>query len=121
MDELDQKLESILGNPDIMQQIMQLANQLEKPSVGKNNTSETNEPEKKPSPAPLPADALHGLSALLSSASVDKNQQALLNALKPYISEIKVRKLEKAIQAAKMAQLASGYLNNGGLRQLIGG
>lgn len=119
MDELDKKLEAILGNPELMQQIMHLAGQIGEPEE-KKKTQEAESPS--PSVKPIiDSNALRNISALLDKTGTDRNQQALLTAMRPYIGELKMQKLEKAMQAAKMAQLASIYLNNGGLGQLIGG
>ena len=60
------------------------------------------------------------LSTLAGNAAVDGNQQALLRALNPYLSNKKVDKLERAMRAAKIARMASGFLGQGGLSALIG-
>jgi len=60
------------------------------------------------------------LASFAGAGVVDSNQQALLQALGPYISQPKVGKLEKAMRAAKMARLASGFLGQGGLSLLTG-
>lgn len=120
MDELDKKLESILGNPDLMKQIMELAGQIGNSSQEVPKPTEETKNVGTAQPI-MDTNALRNISNILSKTGIDKNQQALLNAMRPYIGEIKIQKLEKAMQAAKMAQLASYYLNNGGLRQIIGG
>jgi len=43
--------------------------------------------------------------------SIDKNQQALLRALSPYLSRQRIKKLENAMRAAKMAGFAASALN----------
>ena len=63
---------------------------------------------------------LQKISGLAGQTGIDKNQQALLCALSPYISQGKVTKLEKAMRAAKMARLASGFLGSGGLQLFSG-
>ena len=50
----------------------------------------------------------------------DTDQQTLLAALSPYLSQNRVKKLENAMRAAKMARLASAFLGNGGLQMLSG-
>lgn len=120
MDDLDNKLNTILGNPEIMKQIMELAGQIggaaEMPDTTKSQPNESS------GAGPImDSNALRNISALLTKTGTDKNQQALLSAMRPYIGELKMQKLEKAMQAAKMAQLASFYLNNGGLSHLMGG
>lgn len=108
MDDLDSKLESILGNPQIMEQIMNIAGQ-----VGGNSdtTGQDNNQTEQTAPAPIiDSGSLRNLSNLLGNTSIDKNQQALIRALSPYVGAQKTGKLERAMQAAKIAQMASGFL-----------
>ena len=51
---------------------------------------------------------------------MDQEQQALLQALSPYLSHTRVEKLERAMRAAKMAGLASTLLSSGALQNLLG-
>lgn len=110
MSELEEKLNQVLGNPQLMQQIMSLAQ-----SMG------TNPPETKPEPKPEPKSdpafsldpgMLQKAAAMVGRTGVDANQRALLRALGPYVSRERVRKLEKAMQAAKIAVLASSMLQS---------
>jgi len=113
MDQMEDKIGAILNNPQLMQQIMTMAQ-----SLGQNSAA----PEPVPGPA-LPnfdPSMLTRLSALAGQSRVDGNQQALLAALHPYLSHRKVEKLEKAMRAAKMARMASGFLGQGGLSLLTG-
>ena len=117
MEELEEKLGSILSNPQMMQQIMSLAQSL----GGSQESQSSKEPE--PSVPALPnidIGMLQKLSGLAGQGSIDREQQALLSALGPYISRDRVGKLEKAMRAAKMARLASTFLNQGGLSLLTG-
>lgn len=114
MDQMEDKISAILGNPQLMSQIMNMAQ-----SLGQNE-----QPQKQPEPAiPLPnidPSMIQKLSSLAGQSGVDGNQQALLRALDPYLSRRKVEKLEKAMRAAKMARMASGFLGQGGLSALMG-
>ena len=117
MEEQEEKLGSILSNPQMMQQIMSLAQ-----SLGSNQEPQ---PSKEPEPAApalpnIDMGMLQKLSGLAGQSSIDREQQALLSALGPYISRDRVGKLEKAMRAAKMARLASTFLNQGGLSLLTG-
>ena len=49
-------------------------------------------------------------SSVLSGFSPDSHQQALLQALRPYLSPERIRRLQQAMQAARMAQLAADSL-----------
>lgn len=114
MDNLEEKLGAILSDPDMMQKIQAMAQ-----SLGQNSTTPAATSQPNPVPSIDPA-LLQKLSGFAGQTGIDKNQQALLHALCPYISQNKVTKLEKAMRAAKMARLASGFLGSGGLQLLSG-
>ena len=125
MSELDDKLNSILSNPAMMQQIMSLAQAL--------NQSEAQQPQQQqqqqPPPPPVPQNQvqqanfassneralnpnmLSKIAGIMQRSSIDKNQEALLRALRPYLSKQKLDKLERAMHAAKMAGIASEMVN----------
>lgn len=115
MDQLEDKLGAILNNPQLMGQIMSMAQSL----------GQTAPPQEAPQ-APMPElpnfdpKLLTKLSSLAGQGQVDGNQKALLTALHPYLSSRKVEKLEKAMRAAKMARMASSFLGQGGLSLLTG-
>lgn len=115
MSELDDKLNSILSNPAMMQQIMALAQTL----------NQSDSQQQKPNPAPPPQqpaesplnepslnpNLLSKVATLMQRGSIDKNQESLLRALSPYLSKQKLQKLERAMHAAKMAGVASEMVN----------
>ena len=106
MGDMEDKLNTILSNPAMMQQIMALAQ-----SMGQDEQKNTNIPL--PDSAPeIDMGMIQRLSGLAQSTGVDKNQQVLLNALCPYLSRDRIGKLEKAMRAAKMAKLATGIMGN---------
>lgn len=120
MSELDEKLSSILSNPQMMQQIMSLAQSMNQPS---------GEPEPPPKAAQAPdsfssqamnLSLLGKLSNIMERGSIDKNQQSLLKALAPYLSREKIQKLERAMHAAKMAGIASEVVKARGSNPLAG-
>lgn len=114
MSELEDKLQSVLNNPQMMQQIMSMAQ-----SVGQSQDSKSTES----SPPKLPEidlSLVQKLSGFAGQGSIDREQQALLKALNPYLSRERVDKLEKAMRAARMARMASTFLNQGGLSLLTG-
>jgi hypothetical protein len=58
------------------------------------------------------------LSQMASNANIDSNQRSLLSALAPYLKGDRIGRLERAMRAAKLAGLASGFLSGpGGLFQ----
>ena len=109
MDEMENKLNAILGNPEMMSKIMSLAQNF-------SQSESTGQPES-PSPAQenpeLPQfdlSMLQKLSGYAKQSGIDKNQQSLLRSLSPYLSRQRIAKLEKAMRAAKMANMASTFL-----------
>lgn len=108
MSELDEKLNSILSNPQMMQQIMSLAQSLNQADAKQENSNQNSHP----SNIPLNPSMLSRFSNIMQHGTIDQNQQSLLKALSPYLSNAKIQKLEKAMHAAKMASLASEMTNN---------
>lgn len=134
MSELEEKLESVLGNPQAMAQIMALAQSLNgggsPPAAGAGEPSQPQEQPQAQSPSPPPASPasggpgdglgslLGGLGSLdpklLSAAAgligqfnsgADDQRVALLTALRPFVKEERYAKLDKAIQIAKLSRL----------------
>ena len=113
MEGMEEKLGAILGNPQMMQQIMSMANSL--------SGQEAESPPPTESPFPdFDPEMLQKMLGLAGQMGVDRQQQALLCALEPYLTRNRLKKLEKAMRAAKMARLASGFLGSGGLQMLSG-
>lgn len=117
MSELEDKLGSILSDPQMMGQIMNMARAL---------GSAQNSPPPQPAAPALPSGpsidprVIQSLIGLAQQSGVDQNQQTLLQALRPYLSQGRVNKLEKAMRAARMAGAASSFLNSGALQLLAG-
>lgn len=112
MDDLQAQLGAILGNPDMMSQIMAMAQQL--------GNSAPDIPKQAPVPQEsslgnLDVGAIAKVAGLASQAGIDRNQQALLVALNPYLSQERIRRLEKAMRAAKIAGIASTVLGSSGI------
>ena len=106
MDELENKLGAILGNPEMMEKIAAFAQ-----TLGPQETAGSDENPQKAPPVPeFDPSMLQKLSGFASQSGIDRNQQALLQALAPYISHHRVAKLERAMRAAKMASMAGIFL-----------
>lgn len=100
--ELEDKLNSVLNDPEMMQKIAAIANSL-------NQQNDAPPPKDKPQ-QPLPnfdPAMLQRMTGMMNGMGVDKNQRALLSALAPYLSRDRLQKLENAMRAAKMAGLAA--------------
>lgn len=116
MEGMEEKLGSILNNPQMMQQIMSMAQSL--------NTSQGPPQPDPPTPAPAIPDfdpaLLQKVIGVVGQMGVDNHQQALLCALRPYLTDGRIQKLEKAMRAAKLATVASSAFNSGALSFLMG-
>lgn len=105
MDDMEQKLNSMLSDPQTMQKIMSMAQSL-------GGQQESPKFEGLPD---IDIGTIQKLSGLARQSGIDKNQRTLLNALGPYLSRERIGKLEKAMRAAKMAKMATGLMGSGGL------
>lgn len=112
MGEMEEKLNSILSDPQAMQRIMSLAQSLGPPP---NQKSEPAEPPSDSLPQ-IDVGMLQKLSGLAQQGSIDKDQRSLLRALGPYLSRQRIEKLEKAMRAAKIARMASGFIGPNALK-----
>lgn len=106
---MQSQMNAILNDPAMMQKIMSMAQALR-----------PNEPPQAPKEQPPPAPSfpdidlslVQKLSGLAGKSNIDSNQRSLLSALTPYLSLERVQKLERAMRAAKMANLASAFLSS---------
>lgn len=109
MEDLENKLGAILGNPEMMGKIMALAQSF--------NAQEPETEQKPPPQSPFPdidISLLQKLSGAAKQTGIDQNQKSLLRALTPYINNRRLSKLERAMRAAKMAAVAGIFLNQSG-------
>jgi len=117
MEGMEEKLGAILGNPQMMQQIMSMAQSL-------NTSQGPPQPEPPQTNNPILPDfdpaLLQKIMSLAGQTGVDSNQQALLCALRPYLTDNRIQKLEKAMRAAKLASVASAAFSSGALSFLTG-
>ncbi len=117
MEDLEEKLGAVLNNPQMMQQLMSMAQALgSNPGAGGG----TEPPPKQEPPRPDPSGPefdpamLQRLFSLTQQTGIDQRQRTLLNALEPYLTHERIAKLEKAMKAAKMAKIASFALGRQG-------
>ena len=108
MDDMQSQINTILGNPEMMQKIMAMAQTLsatqpDAPAPPSENSG-FNLPDIDPG-------MLQKLSGLAGKSNIDNNQRNLLKALGPYLNRSRIAKLEKAMRAARMASLASTFLS----------
>ena len=109
MEDFENKLGQILGNPEMMGKIMAMAQSFGSPEP----SPEPREPvEPESTIADIDFATVQKLTGLMGKAGVDSQQKALLSALTPYISSARIRKLEKAMRAAKLAGVATTFLGS---------
>ena len=116
MDDMQNQMNAILGNPDMMQKIMSMAQSLSAESQPEQETR----PQKPETPgfpiSDIDLSMVQQLSGLAGRTNIDSNQRTLLKALTPYLTSERISKLEKAMRAAKMANLASAFLGKNGFQ-----
>ena len=111
MDQFQDKLGAILNDPQMMQQIMNLAQSMNPP---------TPPPQAADSQFQIDPGMVQKLASLAGSSGMDRNQQALLSALNPYLHPSRIQRLEKAMRAAKTVRMASSILGQDSLSFLTG-
>ena len=128
MAEFDEKLNSILSNPDAMSQIMQLAQSLgggeqSAPPPPAQSSAPPAWPQSPPGPPPQnPLSALAGgldpglVARLLPliqelGGQRDSNARNLLYALRPYLRSDRQEKVERALQLARLFHLGKKFLS----------
>lgn len=119
MDELQDKLGQILNNPDAMQKIMMLAQNLSSstPEVPQESNNKQVQQSKETSailPPGIDISLIQKIAGFASQNRIDNNEQTLLKALGPYLSRDRISKLERAMRAAKMAKMATTLLATSG-------
>ena len=116
MNEMEEKLGAILNNPQLMQTIFSMAQNLGQehpPETGNSQNPSVDLPE-------IDFSMLQKLSGLAGQSGIDSQQKALLQALSPYLSNGRISKLERAMRAARIARMATAFVNSGGLQLLSG-
>ena len=127
MAEFDEKLNSLLSNPEAMAQIMQMAQSL--------SGGQAQQPVQPPPPPPMQppqppsgGDILSSLSGLTGSmdptmltkllpliqelgSQNDTNARQLLYALRPYLKPDRQEKIERALQLARLFHLGKKFLS----------
>lgn len=107
MDDLSQKLGAILNDPEAMRDVAALASQLGVDTSGLHNDSPP-QPERKSADEGFRDDTaaqLMGLMPLLGSLRQEDDATRLLDAIRPFLSEERQRKLDRAKRLIKVIRL----------------
>ena len=121
MDELERALRTILDDPAQLQELRELAGSMgfSLPQAQPESAPMQKAPE--PVPEPEPARAVfqqqplpEPVAAMLRQAGkMDKRQEALLLALKPFLRKERQEKIDRAAQLARLIHLAKTFLLSG--------
>ena len=109
MAEFEDKLNSILSNPDLMGQIMAMA--------GSMNQQQPGPPPPQPTGfggMPFDPGAMAGMMQMLKATQLEPKQRQLVQALRGFVPDDRLVRLEKAMQASLIAKFASAAMNQGG-------
>lgn len=117
MPELEEKLGAILGNPQLMEQIMGMAQSLQQSSTAQKQDPS---PQMSSSVPDIDPAMIGKIMSLAGKTGIDANQKSLLCALEPYLTQQRLHKLEKAMRAARLASAASTLLKSGAIPFLSG-
>ncbi len=98
MDDLSEKLAGILNDPESMEQVKKMAENLFSGENNENTTETTDAP---------PLENIGAIMSIVSklNGNNDNDRTRLLNALKPYLSEKKQAKADNAIKLLKIIEL----------------
>lgn len=100
MDELEEKINSVLSDTQQMEKITKLAQSImagNSPDPGTGFLNDTG----------LDMNMISRISKLMGTGNdKDKSERTLLEAMLPYLSEKRRGKMEKALKIAKLARLA---------------
>ena len=117
MEDMESKLASILGNPQMMEKIQALAQ-----SFGEQESPEQ-PAEVQDSSVPVFSESsgfpeldlgmIQKITGLMGKSQIDSDQKSLLRALSPYINSQRITRLERAMRAARMAGMASNLFKGG--------
>lgn len=107
MEDMESKLGAILGNPQMMEQIMSIAQSFQSAPAPPPPAQEAALPD-------IDFATVQKLTSLIGKTGIDHQQKALLQALAPYLSGQRIQKLEKAMRAAKLAGMASVFFKGTG-------
>lgn len=124
MDDLTQKLQALLSDPESMKNLAELAAMLKEPDASAGVQTEA-APVPEPSAAsglpPLPdLGKLMAVGQALAQTDSDENAKLLL-ALKPHLSPERAKRAERAVRLLRLYRAAGILRETGMLDDLFGG
>ena len=111
MAEFEDRLGAILSNPDLMGQIMSMAE-----SMNQQPSPPPPPPPQNPGFGSMPFDpgAMAGMMQMVRATQLEPRQRNLIQALRGFVPDDRLARLEKAMQASLIAKFASKAMNQGG-------
>ncbi len=110
MAEFEDKLNSILSNPELMGQIMSMAGAMGQQSAPPPPPP----PQQSFGSMPFDPQAMASMMSMLKATQLDPRQKNLIQALRGFVPDDRLVRLEKAMQASLIAKFASSAMNQGG-------
>ena len=116
MDDLTQKLQALLSDPESLRDLKELAAMLHDPPPDEK----TAQPEPAAAENPLPdLSKLRAVGPALSQVQQDETASLLL-ALKPHLSAERAKRTDKAVKMLRLWAAADVLRENGMLQELFG-
>lgn len=101
MDELENRISSVLSDPEQMEKITRLARSF------MTGSGDSASPPDSDSGSGSDAEMFSRISRLMcTGGDKEKKERAMLEAIAPYLSDKRRGKMEKALQIAKLVQIA---------------
>ena len=118
MDDLTQKLQSLLSDPESMRNLSELAAMLREPNA--DAPPEQNAPQNPQDNAQMPDfTKLLAVGQALSSVQNDDTAQLIL-ALRPHLSAARAKRADQAVRMLRLYAAAGILRENGMLNDLLG-
>ena len=119
MDDLEEKINSVLSDPVQMQKIISIVQSLGMPppeqtnAEPRENTQQKQESTKtQPVISESPVIPPNAAALLSQAGKLDKKQENLFNALRPFLRPARRQKFDRALQIARISHLAGFALKS---------
>lgn len=106
MDDLQSKISAIFSSPESMEQIRNLAQSLALGGEEPQNTAPVSQEQQAESQLPMDPRIMQVMTRAMSEFSKPSEASALLGALRPYLSQERISKVDRAMNIAKLAKIA---------------
>lgn len=118
MDDLFGKMQSVLSDPESMQQLQELAALMGDSNEESDDKGQTAQQEKSSADMGFDIGKLIELSSMMNSTKNDEDA-ALLLALKPHLKEERQQKVDKAVKLLKMLNIWKTLKDTGILKDFL--